>query len=369
MDYQITLQRAKQREYLVCGETNYTLPIGEIILQIQKFPQQHLVHIADRISSILEADDCSLEQLANIYHEIVDSLSTITWVQDLLCYLPGYSAIQTANVQFERTAFSQDENEKFRIRLSTPATDPSERLSSDKLFSLRNDENHQIGGPGLNWQYWRQFLLGKFNSGNCYLLSGMEAGMTSAGKKQFAELRRMLLEILKLQVALETCLVEIEAPDDQIDKILKYAGLSVGLQDIHTTEITGVSIRSSTYHCYSLSGLVALEYSFMRSSQSRIKTCKLCGRPFASCSSRHRFCSQQNPDFDGMPCDKVGPTISHRKGTDNDDILKAYEKIIVHIIDGSKLPKISFWRGLSHMKGLPVKKLYLKSRISLKNGV
>lgn len=153
------------------------------------------------------------------------------------------------------------------------------------------------------------------------------SNLSAVGKQYLQAFRQNLLELNLIKYeAYVYCEV---LSDDQYPLPKDHWGRR-GLSDISGVIIPDDSKPSRTvsqaYYCESISELAALDLYFMRCSKYRIKTCALCENLFLAHSTRQRFCSNPNLEFQNKSCKDVGPTLLHSKQLKGDDISILYNK-------------------------------------------
>ncbi len=241
-------------------------------------------------------------------------------LQAVAKYLPVALRNRTDNDAFSKVAFEEHEREDIINRASDV---------KNGVVDQRMDEVRHYGNAPLAWDWWIGILSGTLK------LSDFDASFPDRlvqskikeyAQRHFAELRNFVFEMMKLRREVPKVLKEIFG-ESQGKEFPKEHWLNVGLSQISLYSPFGDSGKTSeVYQCYTLTGLIALELVFLQRSKNRVGTCKLCGNYFSAASSQRHFCNCPNPDYDGNPCEKVGPYLQYRERTKNTPVFKEYDK-------------------------------------------
>lgn len=322
MNDMILLSVAKKKERLIfirSGKTEllYKGPVGGIMLQLMQTDSALPAQISNQICSLLaqvnvykgvpnEAQEL-LSRIIDGYNKLILNIPS-ELLSDFFSFFPLAPFVNYSAQRHIHLDFTNEQLKEIQAVFSNGGiiTDP-------QLFD-RLDAIKAASSESIMCNMWISLLSGKIPLSE----------FTENESKRLIEFARQHLFYLFI-MSYELYRLTSDLPDyiHSNAKVKNDHWLSASLQQVMQT--VDSQKKYPRYECYTLSGLIALEFKAMHECGNHIVHCSLCNDFFVAKSKNTRYCSKANPAYGGKLCSYIGPQLDYKSKIDSDPVLKHYE--------------------------------------------
>lgn len=300
---------------LEIGDTQYSFKPGEILLHLLRLPQALIDSLLSESMQVLSQWDQFDVQTINVFKELFKALGN-EWLQNLFLLIPAAPILHFLKSEYIQATLSDFTSDDFYLH--------NTRLKRSNSIQKNISETSKNAAAGLT--LWLRCLSDE-QIGPSLSNANDISNLSAVGKQYLQAFRQNLLELNLIKYE---AYVYCEALSDDQYSLPKDHWGRRGLSDIsgviNPDDSKPSHAVSQAYYCNSISELAALDLYFMRCSKYRIKTCALCENLFLSRSTRQRFCSNPNPEYQNKLCKEIGPSLFHGRRLKDDDISILYNR-------------------------------------------